>query len=372
MQTKNHDLINIQKLFLLGILLLLIITLISFVSSFATTLMMAAILVTAVFPVHRLLNKKIHIPATFSALLSLILVAVVILGPFTMFFFYIADQATDAFANFSDKINLLLKTDIHLIPEMLKNGLLDKWMAKVSSYAPISTADVISTARDFVGTISSFILSNATNILKNFSIFLLHIIVFLLAMFYFLKDGERFVGYINSLLPLSEKYRQELFIKLSRLSYGIIYGIFGAAIAQGLMAGLGFYIVGINNAAFWGSIAALFSVIPFIGTAVVWVPVVIFLLVTQHWIAALFLVIWSVLVTGSADNFVKPYLIGSSSALHPLAVLLVILGGTFAFGIKGLIFGPFVLTLTLAFLHIYKLEFETELDGGSAKLRAKK
>ncbi|MBI5422305.1 AI-2E family transporter, partial [Candidatus Peregrinibacteria bacterium] len=261
---------------------------------------------------------------------------------------------------------------IHLIPSMLKNGLVDQWIAKVSGYVPISTADVMSTAKNFVGAFSSFILGNVTGILKNFSIFLLHIIVFLMAMFYFLKDGERFVAYINSLLPLSEKYRQELFVKLSRLSYGIIYGIFGAAIAQGLMAGLGFYIVGINNAAFWASIAALFSVIPFVGTAVVWVPVVIFLLVTQHWIAAIFLILWSVFITSSADNFVKPYLIGSSSSVHPLAVLLVILGGTFSFGLKGLIFGPFVLTLTLAFLHIYGLEFKRELDGGAEKVRAKK
>ena len=113
----------------------------------------------------------------------------------------------------------------------------------------------------------------------------------------------------------------------------------------------------------WGSIAALFSPIPYIGTTVVWIPIVIFLLITKHWIAALFLTIWSMFVVGTVDNFVKPYLIGSSTALHPLAVLLVILGGAFAFGLKGLIFGPFILTLTLAFLHIYRLEFEKELDG---------
>ncbi len=346
---------------------MLIVMLVISLNAFLSTLMIAAILVTAVFPVHRLLNKKIHIPSTFSALLSLILVAVVILGPFTAFFFFIAGQATDAFVNFSDRINSITSMDIHLIPSMLKDGLLEDWIEKLGKYAPISTADVMSTAKNFVGAISTFILSNATGVLKNLSLLLLHSIVFLLAMFYFLKDGERFVAYLNSLLPMSEKYRKELFSKLSRLSYGIIYGIFGAAIAQGLMAGLGFWIVGINNAAFWGSIAALFSVIPFVGTAVVWVPVVIFLLITKHWIAALFLTAWSIILVGTTDNMVKPYLIGSSTALHPLAVLLVILGGTFAFGLKGLIFGPFILTLTLAFLHIYELEFKKALDGGSGE-----
>jgi predicted PurR-regulated permease PerM len=369
MPTKNQEIINIQKVFLLGALLVLIVILLFSLSAFLSTLVIAAILVTAVYPVHRLLNKKIHIPSTFSALLSLILVAVVILGPFMLFFFFIAGQASDAVTNFGDKINSLPKFD--MIPAMLKNGLVDKWIATLGRYVPITTAEVMTTVKDFVTTISSFILSNATGILKNLTVFFLHFIVFLFAMFYFLKDGERFVAYLNSLLPMSEKYRKELFSKLSHLSYGIIYGLFGAAIAQGLMSGLGFWIVGINNAAFWGSIAALFSVIPYIGTAVVWVPVVVYLLFTHHWIAALFLAAWSVLVVGTVDNMVKPYLIGSSATLHPFAVLIVIFGSTFAFGLKGLIFGPFILTLTLAFLHIYELEYTKALDGGE-KHHAKK
>jgi len=370
MQKNNQEVIDIQKYFLIGVLLLLIGILAYSLSAFFSTLMIAAILVTAVFPLHRLLNKKIHIPSTFSALISLILVAVVILGPFMVFFFFIAGQATDAVTSFGERINTLPKFD--MIPGMLKNGLVDKWIATMGRYVPITTAEVMATAKDFVTTIGSFILGNATGILKNLTVFFFHIIVFLFAMFYFLKDGERFIVYLNSLMPMSEKYRRELFSKLSHLSYGIIYGLFGAAIAQGLMAGLGFYIVGINNAAFWGSIAALFSVVPYIGTAIIWVPVSIFLLVTGHWIAALFLTVWSIVIVGTVDNMVKPYLIGSSATLHPFAVLLVIFGSTFAFGLKGLIFGPFILTLTLAFLHIYELEFKGALNGGGEKVKVKK
>ncbi|MBU0727049.1 AI-2E family transporter, partial [Patescibacteria group bacterium] len=105
-------------------------------------------------------------------------------------------------------------------------------------------------------------------------------------------------------------------------------------------------------------IAALFSPVPYIGTALVWIPAVGALLIGGHWIAALFLTIWSIIIVGLADNIIKPYVIGSTSALHPLAVLLVLLGGAFVFGVKGLLFGPFVLTLTLAFLHIYQLEYK--------------
>ncbi|MBN2095880.1 AI-2E family transporter [Candidatus Peregrinibacteria bacterium] len=361
MPRKNNNIIDIQKYFLLGTLLLLLVVLMLFVSPFLGTLLIATVIVTGVFPVHKILHKKLRIPATFSALISLILVAVLLLSPLTLFFFSIANQATDAYVTISTKINELTSKDIHFIPTLLQNGFVQDWADKISKYAPVTASDIISTAKDFVGKISSIILGQTTNILKNLSLFILHIVIFLLAMFYFLRDGERLMDYINAMLPLSEQYRIELFKKLSRLSHGIIYGIFGAAIAQGFLVGFAFYIVGISNAAFWGAVAALLSPLPYIGTAVVWVPVVIALAVGHHWVAALFLLVWGVVVVSLADNIVKPYLIGSSTALHPLAVLLVLLGGVFTFGLKGLIFGPFILTLTLAFLHIYKLEYKSVL-----------
>jgi len=368
MQHKNSHVVDIQKYFLLGTLLLLLVLLMFFLSSFLGTLLIAAIIVTGVYPVHRLLNKKIHIPKTFSAMLSLILVALILLGPFTLFFFLVVNQAAGAYSAISDKINALGEQNIHLLPTLFQKGFLDAWIQKISAYVPISASDIITTARDFVGKLSTILLGQTTNILKNLSLFVLHLIVFLLAMFYFLRDGEKLIAYFNSLMPLSAEYRRELIKKLSRLSYGIIYGLFGAAIVQGFLVGLAFYIIGVNNAAFWGAVAALLSPLPYVGTAIVWVPVVIAMFVSHHWIAALFLLSWGVLVVSLADNIVKPYLIGSSTRLHPLAVLVVLLGGAFAFGLKGLIFGPFVLTLTLAFLHIYALEYRSvlkdkEMDG---------
>ena len=363
MSSSNDNAINIQKYFLLGTLLVLLVTLMIFFSSFFGTLLIAVIVSTGVYPLHRLLIKKIHIPKTLSALISLILVAVVIITPFILFFFLVAHQAAGAYETISIKINALISSNQNFLPSILKKGFLDSLAGKISAYAPISASDIVSTAKDFVGKIGTVILGQTTNILKNLSFFVLHLIVFLLAMFYFLRDGEKLIAYINSLLPLSEKYRKELFLKLSRLSYGIIYGIFGAAIAQGFLVGLAFYIIGIGNAAFWGSVAALFSPLPYIGTSVVTIPVIIALIVEHSWVAAIFLLLWSALVVGLADNIVKPFLIGSSTALHPLAVLLVLLGGAVVFGLPGLLFGPFILTLTLAFLHIYRLEYSSVLKG---------
>jgi predicted PurR-regulated permease PerM len=362
MTTKHTSAIDIQKYFILGAVLVLFVSLMIFFSSFFATLLIAIIVVTGVFPLHKLLSKKIRIPQTVSAFISLIVVAVVIITPFILFTFLVANQAAGAYETISVKINALISSHVDFIPSILKKGFLDSLAGKISAYAPISASDIVSTAKDFVGKIGTIILGQTTNILKNLSFFIIQFIVFLFAMFYLLRDGEKLINYVNSLMPLSEEYKKELFKKLSKLSYGIIYGLFGAAIVQGFLVGLAFYIVGVNNAAFWGSVAALLSPIPFIGTSIVWIPVVIALAVGGHWLSAIFLLAWCAALVSTADNIVKPYLIGSSTSLHPLAVLLVLLGGAFAFGLKGLLFGPFVLTLTLAFLHIYKLEYGNELN----------
>lgn len=374
MPTKNNEIVQgIQKYFLLGILLLLIIVLFTFLSPFVPTLLIAGVIVTAVYPIHKVLYNKVHIPRTLSALISLLLVAVVVLFPFILLISFIAGQASDAYITFSGKINILIASgEYDSMSKIIENLPFSGKIEDIIAYSPFSTSDVLKSAGDLIGTISSFLLGQTTNILKHLSVFLIHIVVFLMAMFYFLRDGRKLVDFFHSMLPLSEKYRQELFKKLHGLSYGIIYGIFGAAILQGLLVGLGFAITGIGSFAFWGAIAALLSPVPYIGTAIVWIPAVGALIIGGHWVAAIFLLIWCIVIVGLADNIIKPYVIGSTSSLHPLAVLLVLLGGAFVFGVKGLLFGPFILTLTLAFLHIYKLEYSSVLGTKKLSIPVKK
>ena len=358
-----------QRYFLIIVLVVLLALLTIFISPFGVDLLLAGIIVTAVYPAHRVILKKIAFSRSLSALISMILIIIVILLPFTLFGFFVADQATDAYTVISDRINVIVETrDVSTVSKLLELVPFSEKIEGIFKYLPISTADLLQTAGDAVGVVSTFLLSKTTNILKHLLLFLVHLLIFLISLFYFLREGDRLVFYIRSLLPMSKIYRQELFSKLSHLSYGIIYGIFGAAILQGFLVGVGFSVAGINNAAFWGAIAALFSPIPYIGTAVVWIPAVAALAIGGHYVTALLLLAWSVFIVGMADNVIKPYIIGRSAHLHPLATLLVLLGGTFVFGLKGLLFGPLVLTLALAFIHIYRLEYKTVLEQDEKNL----
>ena len=353
---------GLQKYFLLGALLLLMALIVTFISPFGVDLLIAGILVAAIYPVHRWIFHKVR-SRSLSAFISMLLTIVIVLIPFTLFGFFVADQATDAYIVVSERVNDIVDaTEGGTTSKILEMIPFSDKIELTLKYLPFTTADLLQTTRDAVGVTSSFLLSKTTNILKHLSLFLVHLLVFMISLFYFLREGDRLVEYIRSLLPLSRAYRQELFKKLHYLSYGIIYGIFGAAILQGFLVGFGFYVAGISNAAFWGVIAALFSPVPYIGTTVVWLPAVILMAINGHWLVAGLLLAWCAFVVGTADNVIKPYIIGAQAHLHPLATLLMLLGGTFVFGIKGLLFGPLVLTLGLAFLHIYKLEYKEVLD----------
>jgi len=209
--------------------------------------------------------------------------------------------------------------------------------------------------------IGTFIASQLTELMKKISVVFVHIFILLLSLFYFLRDGDKIKKYIKELLPLPERYRKELFEKLFVISKAIIFGIFVAAIIQGVVAGIGFFIAGVSNVIFWGTLTAFFSIVPYLGTAIIWVPMVLFLFLSGNWPAAIFLTICGLLLVSTADNIVKPYLIGGKARLYPLVTFFVILGGIFTIGLKGLIFGPFVLVLVLTFLHIYRLEHKKAL-----------
>ncbi len=352
---------GIEKRFLIGSLLLLLLISFLFVSSFLSTLYVALIIVAAIYPIHKRIRRFVTFSRTFAAFISMLLVLVLIIVPLIFFFISLVNQASDAYILIKTEINDMDINNYKDLPVVKNYPMLQGWIEQVITNDLIPPEEVFSAVRDSVGTISSFLIAQTTNIVKNISVFILHMLVFLLALFYFIRDGDKTISYLKSIIPLPEKYRNELFQKMNALMQSIVYGIFGAAIAQGILLAIALKIVGFSNVVFWGALGAVFSPIPYIGISLIWVPFVIVLFVSQKYIAGVFLLVFCLGVVSLADNIIKPYIIGSTSALHPLAVLLVMLGGAFAFGFQGIVFGPLVLKLTLTFLHIYKLEFGENL-----------
>jgi predicted PurR-regulated permease PerM len=134
------------------------------------------------------------------------------------------------------------------------------------------------------------------------------------------------------------------------------------AAAQGTAGGIAFKIAGLP-ALFWGAMMSFSSLIPFVGTSLIWLPASIYLFLSGRWKYGIFMVLWSVLVVGMIDNFIRPlFMKESGSGMSTLVIFFAILGGLSYFGLIGLLYGPLIVGITLVLLYIYSLEFKGLLN----------
>ena len=125
------------------------------------------------------------------------------------------------------------------------------------------------------------------------------------------------------------------------------------ALIQGCLTGVGLWLFGFENTFIWGVLAAFGALIPSVGTTLVLVPAVLYLFFTGDTVAALGLIAWGVVAVGTIDNILGPYLMGRGNSIHPLLVLLSVLGGISVFGFIGFLLGPIVVSLFLVLLELY-------------------
>ena len=168
-----------------------------------------------------------------------------------------------------------------------------------------------------------------------------------------------------TVLPLNAAQVERLFTGLSNSIVANVYGCLAVGVvAQGSLASLAFWVLGLPSPVLWGPVTALFSLILVIGSAAVWGPAVIILVIGGHWWKALILLGWGAGIVGQVDTLVRPYVIGERVKLHPLLVFFALLGGVEAFGVMGLFIGPVVLSVTLIVLEMLR---ETNLDYTAAR-----
>jgi predicted PurR-regulated permease PerM len=178
---------------------------------------------------------------------------------------------------------------------------------------------------------------------------LLTFAIMLFLLYFFLCDGDDIIARLQRLIPMPEDRKERLFSQLSAVTRAIVFGTAVTAMLQGLFLGIGFAIVGLPSPVVFGVLTALLSLLPVGGSALVWIPAVLWLCIDKHWGGAIFLFVWGCLLSG-LDNVVRPLLISGRARISALAVFVGVLGGIPAFGAIGIIAGPVVLSLVLALI----------------------
>jgi predicted PurR-regulated permease PerM len=169
-------------------------------------------------------------------------------------------------------------------------------------------------------------------------------------LYFLLRHGEDWVGRLAVLIPLDPRVTASLFQKVHHSVVANVNGMLAVALGQGLFLGLGFWFVGVRSPALWGAIGGLASIVPVVGSPLIWVPVVVaFFFMGSYW-KALLLGLWGALVVGSVDNVLRPFVVRARDKQHPMLIALAAIGGTYAFGVSGILLGPLLVSLAVAVL----------------------
>jgi predicted PurR-regulated permease PerM len=179
---------------------------------------------------------------------------------------------------------------------------------------------------------------------------LIGFVMMLFLLFFFLRDGASMQSHLLALVPMPEARKQQLNAYLASVTRAVVFGTLLTGVLQGALIGVGFAIVHLPSPLVFAVAAALLSLLPIGGTALVWIPAVLFLLADGRYGAAIFLAIWGALLVGLMDNLLKPLLISGRAEIPTLAVFLGVIGGLSAFGPIGMFLGPVLLAITIAVL----------------------
>ena len=341
------------RTFALVTALLLGIALFKIIQPFFGPLLWALFIAFLLNPLHEWLTRRLKGRAQLSAALLTVLTLIVLLGPLAALSAAFAAQVGD-----------LLQTAQSTVADQTRNNVFDltkvPWVADALTWLDSTFGIKISQVRGYVIEGSRAVLQSLASLggkvfLGAFgAVFGFVLMVFIL--FFLIRDGAGMWTMLRDLIPMSRQQKNKLFDHLAAVTRALVYGTGLTALIQGALVGFAFLIVGLPSSLVFGVIAALAALLPFGGTALVWIPAVIVLAVQGRYGAAVFMLIWGGLLVSLVDNIVRPMLVSGRAQVGTLTVFIGVLGGLAAFGAIGLFLGPVLLALIIALL-----QFATDL-----------
>ena len=316
-----------------AILILTFILFLPFLSAIAVALVFAVIF----HPVHLWILERVRLPGL-SALLALLFIVLIVFTPLAFFGFLLFSQAQDLFVALNANGG-----------QGSVNAVLNFVETHVSRFLPGFTLDVSMYVKQGL----EWLTQSLGDIFASTAQAVLSFFIGLIALYYFFRDGKWFRTVFITYSPLRDTYDNEILARIRLTINSILKGSILTALIQGTLSGIGFAFFGVPHAVLWGAIAAIGALIPGVGTTIVILPTVLYLYFFGSTVSALGLLIWGALAVGLIDNFLGPILIGRGVRIHPLVVLIAVLGGLNVFGPVGFLLGPIIFSLLLALAEIY-------------------
>jgi predicted PurR-regulated permease PerM len=325
------------------------------IQDFLLPLFWATTFAIVFYPVCQWLQSRLGTRASVAALLTLGVILVAVILPLSLIGVAVVQEAATLYKRLETG-DLTVQEPLQMLERLLL------WVTQYLNRLGIETQNLIPNLAGATVTISRFVGTQALNLGQDALRLSVMFALMLYLLFFFLRDGPQIVATILYALPLGNTRARRLFVQFATVSRATLKGTVVVALVQGLLGGILFAIVGINAAVLWGALMAVLSLLPALGSALIWVPAAGILLATGHIAKACIVLGAGVLVIGLIDNLLRPLLIGQDTRMPDYLVLVSSLGGLTIFGASGLVIGPI---LAAMFLTVWDM-FAQEHRGDSA------
>jgi len=323
---------------------------------FLKPLLLGALLAGLFHPLYRWITRLLGGRQSLGAAVTLVVLLVLGLGPISAFLGIVVQQALTV----SDQAIPWLSQHLGAASTYNVHEWLVRRFPSLAEYMP-SQEQLLQNVATAAKTAGAFLVTFASRMTALTATFLLNLFVMLYAMFFFFRDGHTILERIFYYLPLNDEDETLMLARFTSITRATVKGTLVIGAIQGALAGVAFWVAGIDGAALWGTVMTILSIIPGIGAPLVWVPVVVVLFLNGQYLTGTLLLVWCAAVVGTIDNFLRPVLVGRDAKMPDLLILIGTLGGLFLFGPIGFIVGPIICGLFLTVWDIYGATFKEVL-----------
>ncbi len=345
---------SLEDVFFVVLLMVATIGFLWIVRDFLESVFWAALLASLFHGVHLRLMARLNGRASSSAMLVLLAILLIVILP--LFF-----------------VGLAVTRETLSLYQRVTSGEIDlnapmQWSAKAMpivndllTRVGIDPGNVSEWLSSAAVTASRFLASRALSIGQNTLSLTVQFFLMMYMVFFFVRDGAALLERLVQVIPLGDRRERRLFRKFAEVSRATLKGTVVVAIVQGTLGGLSLAVVGIDGAVFWGVVMTILSILPAVGTSLIWLPAAVWLFATGAVVKAVALVVMGVLI-GFVDNFLRPVLVGRDTKMPDYLILLSTLGGITAFGLSGFVIGPIIAALCVAGWDMFAADFnETDV-----------
>jgi predicted PurR-regulated permease PerM len=343
---------------LLGFLALSLFASYWLIAPFLEPIILAILIGLLAYPAHERLVSALHGRKTLASLISCLLLSLLFLIPAVVLLVAVLKQGV----NYSMVVKEWATQDnIHQLMAQPWVLSIQAWLTKILPEGALQADNIRARALAAAGLAGRQFADISTTIVGSMTRSMVNSMLLLFVLFFVLRDHDKLIAFIHRALPLSRSEEETLFEEVKSVSKSALLGSLATAVTQGIVGGFGLWLAGFPGV-FWGAVMAFASLIPLVGTALIWAPAALYLLVIGEWGWALFLAVWGVVVVGSVDNFLRPMLM-QGATMSTVVVFFSLIGGLQVFGLMGLIYGPLIFSITLVMFRLYENAFTDFLDS---------